>query len=146
MDDNIVIETLSDIPFGMIIQWCVGIAMITALVFAGVVKLFRLFEKYKGKKESMDEIRNQVDSNLKDMETMSNSISCITVALREMLKSEINHKYKYYMSIDGIPEDELDEFISMHSAYNGIGGNCTGDEKFNRAMQLPVIPVSMVKE
>ena len=61
---------------------------------------------------------------------------------KEMLAEKINEKYKYYISIEGIPEDEYDEFISMHKAYNGLGGNSHGDAKFEYCIEhLSVIPV-----
>ena len=58
------------------------------------------------------------------------------------LAEKINEKYKYYISINGIPEDEYDEFVSMHKAYNGVGGNHHGDAKFEYCIEhLPIIPV-----
>lgn len=61
---------------------------------------------------------------------------------KEILAEKINEKYKYYLSIDGIPEDEYDEFVSLHEAYNSTGGNHHGDAKFNYCINhLKVIPV-----
>ena len=63
---------------------------------------------------------------------------------KESLADRINQKYKYYLSIKGIPEDEVDEFVSLHSAYKKIGGNHHGDAKFNYCMEhLPIIPVEV---
>lgn len=62
-------------------------------------------------------------------------------ASREALADRINQKYKYYIDIQGIPEDEYDEFIALHKAYQGVGGNHTGDAKFNYCMEnLKIIP------
>ena len=69
-------------------------------------------------------------------------IGALVVANKEMLAEKINEKYKYYISIKGIPEDEYDEFVSMHKAYNGVGGNHHGDAKFQYCIEhLPIIPV-----
>lgn len=69
-------------------------------------------------------------------------IEALLAANKEMLAEKINEKYKYYISIGGIPEDEYDEFVSMHDAYNGVGGNHNGDAKFEYCINhLPVIPV-----
>ena len=69
-------------------------------------------------------------------------IESIIVAQKELLAEKINEKYKYYLSIKGIPEDEYDEFVSMHNAYNGVGGNHHGDAKFEYCINhLQVIPV-----
>ena len=69
-------------------------------------------------------------------------INALVIANKEMLAEKINEKYKYYISIKGIPEDEYDEFVSMHKAYNGVGGNHHGDAKFKYCIEhLPIIPV-----
>lgn len=63
---------------------------------------------------------------------------------KESLADKINQKYKHYIAINGIPEDEVDEFVSLHQAYNGVGGNHHGDAKFNYCMEhLPIIPVEV---
>ncbi|MCI8356689.1 MAG: hypothetical protein HFI51_00870 [Lachnospiraceae bacterium] len=64
------------------------------------------------------------------------------IAQREILADKINDKYKFYISINGIPEDEVDEFTNLHQAYKGVGGNHSGDAKYEYCMNhLPVIPV-----
>lgn len=92
----------------------------------------------------------QIQSELKDsIKAISDSnvekdkqIASLITAQKEMLAEKINEKYKYYLSIGGIPEDERDEFISLHDAYKGVGGNHTGDAKFEYCINhLPVIPV-----
>ena len=69
-------------------------------------------------------------------------IGSLIVAEKELLAEKINEKYKYYISIEGIPEDEYDEFVSLHAAYKGVGGNSHGDAKFEYCMEhLPILPV-----
>jgi hypothetical protein len=69
-------------------------------------------------------------------------INVLITANKELLAEKINEKYKYYISIKGIPEDEYDEFVSLHSAYKDVGGNHNGDAKFQYCIKhLPVIPV-----
>ena len=85
------------------------------------------------------EIQRELKNSIAARDTQ---IEALVVANKEMLAEEINKKYKYYISIGGIPEDEYDEFVSLHDAYNGVGGNHHGDAKFNYCTQhLPVIPV-----
>lgn len=89
-------------------------------------------------KELSDSIRCITDKN----ETRDNQINSLIIAQKEMLAEKINQKYKYYLSIKGIPEDEYDEFVSMHTAYKQLGGNSNGDAKFEYCMNhLTVIPV-----
>lgn len=69
-------------------------------------------------------------------------INALVNANKEMLAEKINEKYKHYISINGIPSDEYDEFVNLHAAYKGVGGNHTGDAKFQYCIDhLPIIPV-----
>lgn len=89
-------------------------------------------------KELKDSIKSIVDRNLNKDKQIEN----LMVAQREALADRINQKYKYYISIKGIPEDEVDEFTNLHTAYKGVGGNHSGDAKYEYCMNhLQVIPV-----
>ena len=85
----------------------------------------------------------EIQKELKDsIAARDVQIESLVAANKEMLAEEINKKYKYYISIKGIPEDEYDEFVSLHKAYNGVGGNHHGDAKFQYCIDhLPIIPV-----
>ena len=85
----------------------------------------------------------EIQKELKDSILVRDvQIDALVVANKEMLAEKINEKYKYYISIKGIPEDEYDEFVSLHKAYNGVGGNHHGDAKFQYCIEhLPIIPV-----
>ena len=85
----------------------------------------------------------EIQKELKDsIAARDVQIESLVTANKEMLAEEINKKYKHYINIKGIPEDEYDEFVSLHKAYNGVGGNHHGDAKFNYCIDhLPIIPV-----
>ena len=85
----------------------------------------------------------EIQKELKDsISARDEQIESLILANKEMLAEKINEKYKYYISIGGIPEDEYDEFVNMHKAYNGVGGNHHGDAKFEYCIKhLPIIPV-----
>lgn len=85
----------------------------------------------------------EIQKELKDsISETDERIEALMLANKEMLAEKINEKYKYYTNIGGIPADEYDEFVSMHKAYKGLGGNSHGDAKFEYCMtHLPVIPV-----
>lgn len=88
--------------------------------------------------ELKDSIKTISDSNIEN----DKQITSLILAQKEMLAEKINEKYKYYLSIGGVPEDERDEFISLHDAYKGVGGNHNGDAKFEYCINhLPIIPV-----
>lgn len=85
----------------------------------------------------------QIQKELKDsISSRDVQIESLVIANKELLAEKINEKYKYYLSIKGIPEDEYDEFVNLHTAYKGCGGNSSGDAKFEYCINhLPVIPV-----
>lgn len=56
-------------------------------------------------------------------------------AMKIILLSELNTKYKSYLTSGYVPDDEFEEYIEMHDVYNALGGNHTGDEKFNYIMK-----------
>lgn len=90
------------------------------------------------RKELVNTIKELADNN----QTKDEQIKSLITANKEMLAEKINEKYKYYISIKGIPEDEYDEFVALHEAYNGVGGNHHGDAKFQYCIDhLPIIPV-----
>lgn len=73
------------------------------------------------------------------LDSHSDQLQKLMDANREMLADRINVRYKEYFKQGFIPSDELDEFIKLHSVYNGVGGNHTGDAKFKKCMTLPVV-------
>lgn len=89
-------------------------------------------------KELTDSIKGIVEYNSSKDEQIDN----LMAAQREILADKINEKYKHYIAIKGIPEDEFDEFNSLHKAYKGVGGNHSGDAKYEYCINnLQVIPV-----
>lgn len=99
-------------------------------------------EHWETSKQIREELAYSIKELADDNREKSEQIKSLIIANKEMLAEKINEKYKYYISIKGIPEDEYDEFVSMHKAYNGVGGNSHGDAKFEYCMEhLPIIPV-----
>ena len=87
--------------------------------------------------DSINKIADGNDARDKQMES-------IITSQKESLANTINQKYKHYLAIDGIPEDEVDEFVNLHAAYKLLGGNHNGDAKFNYCMEhLQIIPVDV---
>jgi hypothetical protein len=97
-------------------------------------------------REKSREIRAELANSIKIIadanEKNHSQINNLTIAQREVLADRINHRYKKYIKNQGIPEDEYDEFINLHSAYKACGGNSSGDAKFDYCINhLPVLPV-----
>ena len=99
-------------------------------------------EHWETSKQIREDFANSIKAVVEDNKKKSEQIHSLVVANKEMLAEKINEKYKHYLAIEGIPQDEYEEFISMHKAYNGLGGNHNGDAKFEYCMEhLPIIPV-----
>lgn len=95
-------------------------------------------QSFQIQKELTDSIKKVADSN----QSKDEQINSLMIANRELLAEKINEKYKYYIQIKGIPEDEVDEFTNLHTAYKGCGGNHSGDAKYEYCINhLQVIPV-----
>lgn len=108
------------------------------------IKLGIELKSDKDKKETAELLSNVMDKVNKidtKLETMNNRLVATEVATRVTLADKINSKYKEYLDKDGIPEDEVDEFMALHDAYKGVGGNHSSDIKFNYCMNnLSIIP------
>ncbi len=97
-------------------------------------------------REQSLQIQRELSESIKEIiETNSDKdrqIDNLMIAQKEVLADKINDKYKYYISIKGVPEDEVDEFTNLHEAYKSVGGNHSGDAKYEYCIShLPVIPV-----
>lgn len=101
-----------------------------------------LTDAQKELSSKQNELSNLVSEIVKSGLMRDEQINSLKLANRELLAGKINEKYKYYISIDGIPEDEVDEFTNLHTAYKAVGGNHSGDAKYGYVIEhLPVIPV-----
>lgn len=97
-------------------------------------------QSFQIQKSLTESIKSIADSN----SHRDDQIHALLAAQRESLADRINQKYKHYISIKGIPEDEVEEFTNLHIAYKGVGGNHSGDAKYDYCMkQLPMIPVEV---
>ena len=79
------------------------------------------------------------EQSLQIQKELIDNIATLRQANMVALGDRINQRYKYYLRIQGIPEDEFDEFVAMHDAYKALGGNHSGDAKFNQAMTFRLI-------
>lgn len=112
-------------------------------VFEWAIKKFGLETAWNRRKQEDHALLMQTSQKLTVLQTnYIKDMERLMSAQREALADRINEKYKYYISIKGVPEDELDEFTHLHTAYKDIGGNHSGDAKYEYCLRhLPVIPV-----
>lgn len=75
-------------------------------------------------------------------EKRDKQIESLVTANKEILADKIDQKYNKYITLKGIPANEVDDFKNLHDAYNGCKGNHNGDAKYEYVINhLPVIPV-----
>lgn len=89
-------------------------------------------------KELTDSIKSVSDSE----KERGKQIEALMRGSKELLGAEIDKRYREYISLDGIPESEVDEFNDIFAAYKGLNGNHSRDAKYNYVKNhLRVIPV-----
>lgn len=135
----------------------IGIKAIVSVLEWTIDKL-GLETKWMKQKREERELLFQTSQNLKDLKNkLSDSekkrgaqIEDLMCGNKELLGAEIDRRYREYISLDGIPESEVDEFNDIYSAYKRLNGNHRRDAKYNYVKDhLSVIPVEttlVVKE
>ena len=93
-------------------------------------------------REIQTNLSNSIATLSQKLTDEDSQVQALVLSQKEQLADRISQKYKHYISIGGVPEDEVDEFTNLHFAYKGLGGNHMGDAKYNYCMEhLPVVPV-----
>ena len=100
-------------------------------------------------REQSFSIQRELTDNMKEIadggKRRDEQIQAITAGNRELLGNALDQKFDKYIELQGIPSDELDEFVSLHDAYKGCGGNHRRDSKFDYVMtHLSVLPVKTI--
>lgn len=97
MEDNIIIETISAIPFGVILNWIVGFCAIVAAVSAIAVRLYKVFEKYKNSKDQNTKLKEEVKNHNEkfkkieeDIEELHGKIDLVQQTLEQQNTRELN--------------------------------------------------------
>lgn len=95
-------------------------------------------QSFKIQRELTDAIKTVADGE-KDRDKQIKALMC---GSKELLGAEIDRRYREYVALEGIPENEVDEFDDIHLAYNGLKGNHSRDSKYEYVKNhLRVIPV-----
>lgn len=88
--------------------------------------------------EKIEELKSENALFKKELQEQNDAfktnIDNITKATCEELGDKINLKFKRYFELGYIPADEFDEFVNLHNAYKLVGGNHTGDAKYNKCI------------
>lgn len=92
--------------------------------------------------EIQKELTDSIISVSNNEKERGKQIEALMCGSKELLGVEIDKRYREYISLDGIPESEVDEFDEIFNAYKGLKGNHSRDTKYHYVKNhLQVIPV-----
>ncbi len=85
------------------------------------------------------EIQKQLNERSADRDQ---KIQALMTGSMELLGDKIDQRFSRYVALDGIPENEVDEFNGLYAAYKGLGGNHKREEKYKYVRDhMKIIPV-----
>lgn len=88
------------------------------------------------------ELKDSIKEIIKAQEDRDNQIVALMEGSKELLGDKIDQRYDKYISLGGIPQNEVDEFDSIYEAYRGLNGNHGRKTKYEYVKNnLPVLPV-----
>ena len=135
MSSNVLVQAVEDVPFGVVIAWIAGAVAIVMALFAIGKKVYALLEKYRKKRNDIDEKEIDFDKLKKSEEEMHHEINAITAAVQQLLADRLNQRIRYYYKIGYIPHDELENFQHQYTAYKGVDGNGEMELRFHKCLE-----------
>lgn len=95
-------------------------------------------------KKENQEVKIAIQTIVQGETERNKQIDALMCGSKELLGSTIDQLYNRYIELDGIPENEVDEFDEIFFAYKELKGNHSRDTKYNYVKNhLKVIPVKM---
>lgn len=89
-----------------------------------------------------DDLTNSIKAITEGQKDRDRQIEALMCGSKELLGDTIDQRYSKYIELGGIPQNEVDEFDDIFSAYKGLNGNHGRDTKYKYVKEhLPVIPV-----
>jgi len=139
MGSNALVQAAGNMSVGELIGYvAIAVSVVMALFSAGKL-VFKLLEKYRKKRNAVDDTMTDFEKLKKNDETMEKSINSIVVAVRQILADRLNQRIKTYYSIGYIPEDEFENFQHQYTAYKEVGGNGEMELRYGKCVHdLPV--------
>lgn len=125
------ITLFGNMPTSSLIKMIGAIIAIIVAISAVVVKIFHYFELWR-KKKNKEDLNQRIIDSIKNIET---NVNFIGEGIKTVLADNLNRKCRFYLDNGFIPEDEFDEFVKEHEAYNKLHGNSTIDAKYNKTIE-----------
>lgn len=97
-------------------------------------------------REQSREIQKELSDSIKiiaeSQKERGKQVEALMCGSKELLGNTIDERYEKYISLKGIPQNEVDEFDSIYEAYTGLHGNHGRQTKYEYVKNhLTVIPV-----
>ena len=90
-------------------------------------------------REQSREIQKQLNERSDDRDK---KIEALMLGSMELLGDKIDQRFSRYVALDGIPENEVEEFDGIFAAYKALNGNHKREEKYKYVKNhMKVIPV-----
>lgn len=126
-----ILKLMSYLPSNEIIKIFMCIISILAIFNAIIFKIFQILEKWRKKRNKQEEVTKIVEG----ISEIKNDLNIIAEGLKTVLANNLNQRCKEYIKLEYIPEDEFDEFMKEHAAYNKLNGNSTIDAKVENVLK-----------
>lgn len=95
-------------------------------------------QSFQIQKELTDSIKEIVKGQIE----RDGQIAALMEGSKELLGDTIDQRYDKYISLGGIPQNEVDEFDAIYNAYRGLKGNHGRETKYKYVKEhLPILPV-----
>lgn len=89
--------------------------------------------------DNMDSKLDKIVSALDSLQNYNNEQKSMndshTTALKMIMANELDKRYRRYLELGHIPDNEFDEYCHMYESYHELGGNSTGTAKYNYVME-----------
>ena len=110
---------------------------------ASIVSLTNQMNQYSENRihdrEQSFEIQRQLNKRSDDRDK---KIEALMLGNMELLGDKIDQRFSRYVALDGIPENEVEEFDGIFVAYKALNGNHKREEKYKYVKNhMKVIPV-----
>lgn len=92
-------------------------------------------ERIDNMDSKLDKIVNALDSLQTHNDEQKTIAENQSTALKMMLANELDKRYRRYLELQYIPDKEFDEYVHTYESYKALGGNSTGEAKFNYVME-----------
>ena len=139
MENNVLAQAIGNMTVGTLWAYIAGAVVIGLGIFAAGKKVLGILEKYRKKRNQIEDAESDFEKLKKDVVSIEASLNAIMASQRQILADRLNQRIKHYYALGFIPTDEFENFQHQISAYEGVGGNGEMKERYTKCVHdLPV--------